>query len=78
MNVQFTARCEEVIVTDLSLIGEGKYGNPYRRAVEVWAKDGTLIARNDPSLRRMIEEFAATLSDDKGSELIEIIKYLHP
>lgn len=42
------ARCEEVIITDLLLRGSGTNEDPYRRVVQVWSKDGNLIAENDP------------------------------
>jgi hypothetical protein len=41
------ARCEEVLITDLLIRGDGTQKNPYRRIVQVWAKDGTLIAEKD-------------------------------
>jgi hypothetical protein len=42
------AKCEEVIITDMFLRGKGTPSEPYRRVVQVWDKDGTLIAENDP------------------------------
>ena len=42
------ARVEEVIITELDLIGDGTPGNPYRRRLQVWSKDGRLIAERDP------------------------------
>jgi len=41
------AKCEEVIITDILLRGKGTPSDPYRRVVQVWAKDGTLIAEKD-------------------------------
>ena len=40
--------CKEVIVTDLELRGNGEAEAPYRRITQVYEKDGTLIAENDP------------------------------
>jgi hypothetical protein len=39
---------EEVIITELDLIGDGTPGSPYRRMLQVWSKDGHLIAERDP------------------------------
>jgi hypothetical protein len=45
------AKCEEVIITDILLRGKGTPSDPYRRVVQVWAKDGTLIAEKDEHLK---------------------------
>ena len=43
-----TPRVEEVIITENELRGDGTENNPYRRVLQVWTKDGELIAENDP------------------------------
>ena len=43
----FEAHCEEVIITDLTQRGKGIEGDPIRRILQVWRKDGTLIAEKD-------------------------------
>ena len=40
--------CKEVIITDLELRGNGKPEEPYRRVTQVYEKDGSFIAENDP------------------------------
>jgi hypothetical protein len=41
-------RVEEVIITENELRGKGTEESPYRRVIQVWTKDGTLIAEKDP------------------------------
>jgi hypothetical protein len=41
--------CKEVIITNLLCRGKGIKSSPIRRVVQVFEKDGTLIAENDPS-----------------------------
>ena len=41
------ARCEEVIITQEKR-GKGTEDDPVRLVVQVYAKDGTLIAESDP------------------------------
>lgn len=40
------ARIVELILSD-ELVGSGQEGDPYRRALELWSKDGQLVARDD-------------------------------
>lgn len=40
--------CREVVITANATRGKGVLGSPVRRIVEVWEKDGTKIAENDP------------------------------
>jgi hypothetical protein len=40
------ARIVELILSD-ELVGSGTDGDPYRRALELWTKDGHLVARDD-------------------------------
>jgi hypothetical protein len=39
---------QEVIITDNTTRGKGVEGDPVRRILQVYAKDGTLIMENDP------------------------------
>lgn len=48
------ARIVELILSD-ELLGSGVDGDPYRRARELWTKDGQLVARDDS----MGKEFCA-------------------
>ena len=41
--------CKEVIITDLKTRGTGNVDNPIRNIIQVYDKDGTLIAEHDPS-----------------------------
>lgn len=41
--------CKEVIISDLTTRGKGITHSPIRRIIQVFEKDGTLIAENDPS-----------------------------
>ena len=41
-------RVEEVIITENELRGNGTKESPYRRVLQVWTKDGILIAEKDP------------------------------
>ena len=43
----FDAKVQQVIITTLSLRGEGVVGNPYRRITEIWTLDGEKIAEVD-------------------------------
>jgi hypothetical protein len=47
-----TVECREVIVSTLSRRGTGTDYNPVRVILEVFEKDGTKIAENDPFLWR--------------------------
>ena len=40
------ARCQEVIITE-SVKGTGGEKDPVRKVIQVWAKDGSLIAARD-------------------------------
>lgn len=42
------AYCQEVIISNLLQRGDGKIGNPYRSILQVYDKNGTLIAEHDP------------------------------
>lgn len=44
----WAVRVEEVIISKLTLRGDGTEGNPYRRITEVFTKDGEFIAEHDP------------------------------
>jgi hypothetical protein len=44
-----TTRCEEVIITDLARRGKGVKHSPIRAIVQVYTKQGELIAEYDPS-----------------------------
>lgn len=39
--------CKEVVITNLTVRGNGTDINPYRTVTQVWDKDGQLIAEND-------------------------------
>ena len=41
--------CKEVVITTLETRGHGGILSPIRRITQVYEKDGTLIAENDPS-----------------------------
>lgn len=41
-------RCEEVIISDLHCRGEGTPTSVFRRVLQVYRKDGELIAEKDP------------------------------
>ena len=44
----FEAKVEQVIITTLSLRGDGTEANGYRKITEIWRFDGTKIAEVDP------------------------------
>lgn len=44
-----TVICKEVIISTIKRRGKGKLHSPIRCITEVYDKDGTLIAENDPS-----------------------------
>lgn len=43
----FNAYTEEVIITNLASKGRGIEGDPLRRVLQIWRKDGTLLAERD-------------------------------
>jgi len=43
----FDAHTEEVIITDLERRGKGVGDDPVRRVIQIWRKDGTLLAEKD-------------------------------
>jgi len=43
----FNAHTEEVIITDLETRGKGIEGDPIRMVIQIWRKDGTLLAEKD-------------------------------
>lgn len=58
-------KCQEVIITDLEVRGDGK-GNPYRRILQVYDKEGNLIAENDHhELQRLVMEKSKLEEDCK-------------
>ena len=44
---------QEVIITILTLRGNGTKDNPYRRVTEIWELDGTKIAEIDPEGKKL-------------------------
>ena len=43
----FNAYTEEVIITHLAIRGKGIEGDPIRRVIQIWRKDGTLLAEKE-------------------------------
>jgi hypothetical protein len=41
--------CKEVVITSLLRRGKGEMYSPIRCITQIWEKDGTLIAENDPN-----------------------------
>ena len=70
------AKCEEVIVTELTLRGSGVPMDPYRRVTQVFSKDGTLIAERDPSLGCLLREFSTVMTGAVKDNFERIIKDL--
>ena len=48
----FNAYTEEVIITNLEVRGQGIEGDPIRRVLQIWRKDGTLLAERDEWLEK--------------------------
>ena len=66
---------QEVIITDLNRRGNGK-DTPLRRIIEVYEKDGSLIAQNDPMGNYRMEdmiEFAKYCRADGTSRTEELL-----
>jgi len=42
------AKLEEVIITELDKKGRGIEGDPVRRILQIWSKEGKLIMEYDP------------------------------
>jgi hypothetical protein len=68
------ARLIEVIETDLQRRGRGSEGDPHRRVVQYWSKDGRLLAEQDPwtSPERSAEAHHAL------RHLVDVLKYAFP
>jgi len=45
------AKLQQVIITDLDLVGDGK-DNPYRRLIQCWSLEGKLLFQKDPWLEQ--------------------------
>ena len=50
------AICKEVIITNLLTRGDGTKNNPYRTVVQIYDKDGELIAENDSNDEHCIND----------------------
>jgi hypothetical protein len=57
-------RVEEVIITENELRGNGTPESPYRRILQVWTKQGDLIAEHDSMLDGVLQ---STVSDQHHS-----------
>jgi len=69
--------CKEVIISRLTTKGNGTEENPYRKVVEVYDKDGTLIAQNDDTFKEVFPQFLHKIHSnqkDLSPEIYEIIK----
>ena len=62
--------CEEVIITT-ELRGDGK-DMPYRRVVQVFTKDGQLIAEYDPILREELMKLLPFLDSPRNKVLANL------
>lgn len=60
--MEFNARVEQVIITELTLRGTGEKGDPYRRITEIWGFDGNKIAEVDPIADKQMDN-ASTPTD---------------
>ena len=69
-------RCTELIVHEDALRGAGVEGSPYRRVVQVFTKDGELLAERDPCLGNLLREFAAKMDNDEKSRFLKTIQHL--
>ena len=45
------AKLQQVIITDLDMVGNGK-DDPYRRLLQCWSLDGRLLFQKDPWLEQ--------------------------
>lgn len=58
---------KEVIVSNRKLAGNGQ-DDPYRRVIEVFEKDGTLIAENDPLFDKSKPFFGCSIEKIKSRD----------
>jgi hypothetical protein len=47
---------KEVVITTLARAGKGVQGDPIRKVIQIWEKDGSLIAERDEFLLERIKE----------------------
>lgn len=67
-------QCVDLIVTDLNTRGAGVVGDPVRRITTVYTKEGEFVAEYDPSIRGLLEKFAATIGSEDGARLAMLIR----
>ena len=70
------AKCEEVIITNLTLRGSGVEMDPYRRVVQVYTKDGVLLAEHDPCLAELLRKVSNVMNGAVKDNLERIIKHV--
>jgi hypothetical protein len=49
--------CKEVIITTLARVGQGVASDPVRSVLQVWDKEGNLIAERDDHLLQKMEQY---------------------
>lgn len=71
-------KCEELIITDNTLRGTGNEFDPYRRVVEVYSKDGRLLATHDPLLGNLLRTFAERVAEERQRQFILGVAQYYP